>query len=91
MNILAVDGVPVPSLGETADISYQNYLPKESFYSGNGKLVSGEALQGLAEHLSYPHCMNYLREAFVEILSGLDMSDSDRNYYKWVVGIEEDL
>jgi hypothetical protein len=85
MTILAIDGTPVPNIGE-ADISS---LPKESFYSGNGKLVSGESLQNLAEYLYNYRCMNYIREAFVEILDGLDMPDSDRNYYKWVVGVVE--
>jgi hypothetical protein len=89
MTILAIDGVAVSTPVETADISFQNYLPKESFYSGNKKLVSGEALQSLAEHLCDPHCMDYIREAFTEILNGLDMPDSDRNYYKWVVGVTE--
>jgi hypothetical protein len=42
----------------------------------------------MAEHLSDYHCLEYLREAFVEILNGLDMPDSDKNYYKWVAGLE---
>jgi hypothetical protein len=88
MTILAIDGVAVSSGIEAADIFYQNYLPKESFYSGNKNLISGEALQNLAEHLNGPHCMNYLREAFIEILDGLNMPENDRAYYKWIAGAE---
>jgi hypothetical protein len=66
-----------------------SYLPKKPFYSGNGQLISGEALQILAEHLGDYRCMNFIRRAFADILNGLDMPDSDRAYYKWVAGAEE--
>jgi hypothetical protein len=65
-------------------------IPKKSFYAGNGKLISREALQDLAEHLTNGRCMDYLREAFVEILNGLDMPDDDKNYYKWACGFKEE-
>jgi hypothetical protein len=71
------------------DKSENNNLPKESFYSGNGKLISGESLQYLAEHLSDYRCMNFIRKAFVDILDGLEMLDRDRAYYKWVARVEE--
>jgi hypothetical protein len=64
-----------------------DYTPEESFYSGNGKLISGDALQNLAETLFY--CMSHTRKAFGEILDSLDMPDDDRAYYKWVAGVEK--
>jgi hypothetical protein len=62
------------------------YLPEKSFYSGNDRLISCTAPQNLAEHLSNYRCMNYIRKSFAEVLDGLDMSDSDRMYYKALAG-----
>ena len=65
------------------------YLPEQLFYSGNGSLISGTALQGLAEYLSNYRCMNCTRKDFVEVLDGLDMSERERTYYKAVAGVEQ--
>ncbi|MDR2394432.1 MAG: hypothetical protein LBD93_09815 [Treponema sp.] len=64
------------------------YLPEQSFYSGNDRLIAGTALQSLAEHLSDYRCMHFIRKAFVEILAGLEMSDGDRDYYSWLAGLD---
>lgn len=65
------------------------YLPEQSFYSGNGRLISGTALQGLAEYLGNYRCTNCTRCAFVEILNGLEMPDKDRRYYQLAAGVEQ--
>jgi hypothetical protein len=76
------------SILDEAEIDMDNYLPKESFYSGNGKLIASESLQNIAEHLNSSKCLNYTRKAFVEILNGLGMPESDRRYYKFLMRME---
>jgi hypothetical protein len=66
------------------------HIPEKLFYSGNERLISGTALQNLAEHLSNYRCMNYIRRAFADILAGLDMSDRDRAYYRLLAGESDD-
>jgi hypothetical protein len=65
------------------------YIPEAGFYAGNGKLVSGDALQNLAEYLADYRCMDFIRKAFADILEGFDMSNGDRMYYKQLAGLEE--
>jgi hypothetical protein len=65
-----------------------SYIPEQSFYSGNG-LISGNALQDIAEHIGDYRCTDYIRKAFAEILDSLNMPDGDRTYYKLLAGAKE--
>jgi hypothetical protein len=77
----------LPSVRNSGRID-NSYLPKGFSYSGNGKPISGEALQDLAGHLGDYCCTNLIRKAFVDILNGLNMPESDRAYYKRAAGVE---
>jgi hypothetical protein len=66
----------------------ETYERQKSFYSGNGNPIDANSIEGLAEHIRGLSGRS-VRNAFIDILEGLEMSDSDRAYYKWMAGAEE--